>query len=180
MLLQWAGWNLIFTWNLKHGPYAKKKAVARHRHLVRQRSEIPLALAYHLARPVVPPPPPSPEKIVNFYLCLAVVCGWNGAYSTTDIIKREICEKYGITKIELEARRRDTRTVQPRHEAFWRMRGETTLSLPDIGRLFGGFDHTTVLHGSCHYEKYRSYLRGHVPAPKRSDWDLSKIITEDA
>lgn len=36
--------------------------------------------------------------------------------------------------------------VGPRHMAMWLIRHSTTCSLPLIGRLFGGRDHTTVIH----------------------------------
>ena len=37
--------------------------------------------------------------------------------------------------------------VLARHEAMWKVRQECALSLPHIGRIFGGRDHTTVLYG---------------------------------
>jgi hypothetical protein len=64
---------------------------------------------------------------------------------------REIAEqsaaKHHVTLLDLRSARRDQAVVKARHEAFWRCRNETTLSLPEIGRRFGGRDHTTVLHG---------------------------------
>lgn len=37
--------------------------------------------------------------------------------------------------------------VAARHEAMYRLRIERRLSLPQIGRALGGFDHSTILHG---------------------------------
>lgn len=37
--------------------------------------------------------------------------------------------------------------VRPRWEAFYLLRRDRQLSLPKIGKLMGGFDHTSVLHG---------------------------------
>ena len=64
-----------------------------------------------------------------------------------DVIKDRICEKYGVTRLELEGKQRCKRLTWPRHEAFYRASKETKASLPEIGRAFGGRDHTTVMHG---------------------------------
>jgi hypothetical protein len=63
------------------------------------------------------------------------------------VIAREVCEKHGVSMIDLVSARRDKKVAVARHEAFWRCRTETRLSLPQIGKRFGGRDHTTVLHG---------------------------------
>lgn len=66
----------------------------------------------------------------------------------------EVCEKYGIDWVELASHRRSGDVVVARHEAMFRMRHETTMSLPAIGRKLGGRDHTTVLYGiSRHQER---------------------------
>ena len=62
-------------------------------------------------------------------------------------IMAEAAERYGVTVIDLQSDRRDALSVRARHFCFWTMRHETTWSLPRIGQLFGGRDHTTVLHG---------------------------------
>jgi hypothetical protein len=62
-------------------------------------------------------------------------------------ILAEVCEKHGIDWLDLASDRRSTPIVRARHEAMYRMRHETTMSLPAIGRKMGGRDHTTVLHG---------------------------------
>jgi len=42
---------------------------------------------------------------------------------------------------------RNKELVQPRQVAMYLIRQETDASLPEIGNLLGGRDHTTVLHG---------------------------------
>ena len=43
--------------------------------------------------------------------------------------------------------RRTRAVARPRQIAMWLCKQHTTRSYPDIGRRFGGRDHTTVLHG---------------------------------
>jgi hypothetical protein len=62
-------------------------------------------------------------------------------------IARQVAAKHKVSVKDLVSPRRDRPSVLARHEAFWRCKKETTMSLPLIGRRFGGRDHTTVLHG---------------------------------
>lgn len=59
----------------------------------------------------------------------------------------EVCKKHDISKGNMMSRRRRQDLVAARFEAYYRLSEETTLSLPQIGRLMGGRDHTTVLYG---------------------------------
>ena len=68
-------------------------------------------------------------------------------------IIREVCEKHGIKLNEIMSVRRPTKITTARHEAFYRLKNETSMSYPQIGRVMGGFDHTTVLHGVKMHEK---------------------------
>lgn len=70
-------------------------------------------------------------------------------------IAREVAAKHAVTLIDLVSDRRDQRIVRARHEAFYRCRHETTMSLPQIGKRFGNRDHTTVLHGIKKHEERR-------------------------
>lgn len=63
-----------------------------------------------------------------------------------DSIIRQVSEASGVSIIDLLSTRRTTGIVRPRQFAMYRAKKETTLSLPALGRLFGGRDHTTVLH----------------------------------
>lgn len=53
---------------------------------------------------------------------------------------------YQIRMVDLKSIRRTRAIVRPRQEAMWLSKMFTTQSLPEIGRRFGGRDHTTVLH----------------------------------
>lgn len=68
------------------------------------------------------------------------------------IIVDQVAEKHGVTAIDIRSARRDWKTCDARNEVFYRMRHETTLSIPKIGRLIGQRDHTTVLSGIHRHE----------------------------
>ena len=70
-------------------------------------------------------------------------------------IIREICEQYGVNHIDLISDRRTACLVRPRQHACYRLRTETTLSFPQIGKLMGGRDHTTAI---ASYRKFLSQL----------------------
>jgi chromosomal replication initiator protein len=60
-------------------------------------------------------------------------------------IIRETAEKYGLTVGNLTGPSRVIEVCAARFEAMYRIRKELGQSLPTIGRLFGGRDHTTVM-----------------------------------
>lgn len=66
--------------------------------------------------------------------------------SMSRTIIRQCAEKHGLTLGEICSHRRESRIVKGRQEAMWRLSKETPLSLPEIARRLGGFDHTTALH----------------------------------
>lgn len=66
----------------------------------------------------------------------------------------EIAEQYGLTYADLIGPSRLKRIVRPRHHAYWAVRQLCPhLSYPEIGRRFGGRDHTTILHGVRAHEQ---------------------------
>ncbi len=66
--------------------------------------------------------------------------------SPESIIKL-VAEKFGLKPSEIRSRKRTRNIVLPRQVAMYLIRKVTALSLPEIGELFGGMDHTSVLHG---------------------------------
>ncbi|MEM6383421.1 MAG: chromosomal replication initiator protein DnaA [Pseudomonadota bacterium] len=61
-------------------------------------------------------------------------------------IQRATALQFGLTKTDLLSHRRTKQIVGPRQIAMYLSKVMTVRSLPDIGRRFGGRDHTTVLH----------------------------------
>ena len=52
----------------------------------------------------------------------------------------------GVTVLDLISRRQGRATYRPRQVAMWLARHLTPCAMREIGRAFGGRDHTTVLH----------------------------------
>jgi chromosomal replication initiator protein len=61
-------------------------------------------------------------------------------------IQRIVARHYNVSKTELLSNRRTRTIVKPRQIAMYLAKVMTPRSLPEIGRRFGGRDHTTVLH----------------------------------
>jgi chromosomal replication initiator protein len=61
-------------------------------------------------------------------------------------IQRVVARHYNVSKTELLSNRRTRTVVKPRQVAMYLAKVMTPRSLPEIGRRFGGRDHTTVLH----------------------------------
>lgn len=62
-----------------------------------------------------------------------------------DTIKDVTAKAYGVTKLDLESACRKRQFAQPRQFAMYLSRQLTKCSYPQIGRMFGDRDHTTVL-----------------------------------
>ncbi len=65
---------------------------------------------------------------------------------TVDDIQKAVASYFDITVEDLHSKRRTKTVVRPRHIAMYLAKTLTTRSLPDIGRRFGGRDHSTVIH----------------------------------
>ncbi|WP_408015698.1 chromosomal replication initiator protein DnaA [Rhizobium alarense] len=61
-------------------------------------------------------------------------------------IQRIVAKHYNISRQELVSNRRTRVVVKPRQVAMYLSKTLTPRSFPEIGRRFGGRDHTTVLH----------------------------------
>ncbi len=65
---------------------------------------------------------------------------------TVDMIKAAVAKFYNMSVAELMRKTREKAVSHPRQMAMYLSTKHTTLSLPNIARLFGGYDHTTVLY----------------------------------
>jgi chromosomal replication initiator protein len=61
-------------------------------------------------------------------------------------IQRVVARQYNVSRSDLLSSRRTANVVRPRQVAMYLAKVLTLRSLPEIGRRFGGRDHTTVLH----------------------------------
>jgi chromosomal replication initiator protein len=65
---------------------------------------------------------------------------------TIDEIQRRVAEHFNVKLAEMTSDRRARIVARPRQVAMYLAKQLTTRSLPEIGRKFGGRDHTTVIH----------------------------------
>jgi chromosomal replication initiator protein len=63
-----------------------------------------------------------------------------------DDIQKLVASHYNISRADILSSRRTANVVRPRQIAMYLSKVMTLRSLPEIGRRFGGRDHTTVLH----------------------------------
>ena len=61
-------------------------------------------------------------------------------------IQKLVASHYSVTRQDILSSRRTAIVVKPRQVAMYLAKALTMRSLPEIGRRFGGRDHTTVLH----------------------------------
>ncbi|WP_419178339.1 chromosomal replication initiator protein DnaA [Brevundimonas mediterranea] len=66
---------------------------------------------------------------------------------TVDEIQKTVADHFNLKQADLLSERRTRSVARPRQMAMYLCKQHTTRSYPDIGRRFGGRDHTTVLHG---------------------------------
>ncbi|MEM1138610.1 MAG: chromosomal replication initiator protein DnaA [Pseudomonadota bacterium] len=65
---------------------------------------------------------------------------------TIDQIQKAVCRHFDVSLEDILSERRFRKIVRPRQIAMFLAKELTTRSLPDIGRRFGGRDHTTVIY----------------------------------
>ncbi|MGP6088739.1 chromosomal replication initiator protein DnaA [Antarctobacter jejuensis] len=72
-----------------------------------------------------------------------------------DEIQRKVAEHYNIRLSDMIGPKRVRNFARPRQVAMYLCKQLTSRSLPEIGRRFGGRDHTTVMHGVKRIEELR-------------------------
>lgn len=77
-----------------------------------------------------------------------------------DDIQKLVASHYNISRAEILSSRRTANVVRPRQIAMYLSKVLTLRSLPEIGRRFGGRDHTTVLHAVRKIEELASKDKG--------------------
>ena len=84
---------------------------------------------------------------------------------TMDSILRAVAEKFNMQPQQLKQKSNSRQIAYPRQIAMYLMKDLTQASLPEIGRVFGGKHHTTVLHSVQKIERLR-----------QTDTDLNRLI----
>ncbi len=75
---------------------------------------------------------------------------------TIDEIQKRVAEHYNIRLSDMHSARRARAVARPRQVAMFLCKQLTPRSLPEIGRKFGGRDHTTVMHAVRKIEELRA------------------------
>ena len=91
---------------------------------------------------------------------------------TPELIISVVCDQYGVTQEDVLSKKRSREIALPRQIAMYLCRDMTQLSTTNIGRAFGGRDHTTVMHG-C--EKISEEMKNNFSFKKRIE-ELTAMI----
>ena len=79
----------------------------------------------------------------------------NARRITVDEIQKACAAHYKIDAAEMRSKRRARAVARPRQVAMYLAKKMTPRSLPEIGRIFGGRDHSTVIHAVRTIEQLR-------------------------
>ena len=91
--------------------------------------------------------------------CLADILRTSERKVTVEEIQRKVAEHYNIRLSDMIGPKRLRTIARPRQVAMYLSKQMTTRSLPEIGRRFGGRDHTTIMHGVRKVEELRAQDR---------------------
>ena len=75
---------------------------------------------------------------------------------TIEEIQKKVAEHFNIRIADMHSARRARAVARPRQVAMYLAKQLTARSLPEIGRKFGGRDHTTVMHACRKVEELKS------------------------
>ncbi|PXW67469.1 chromosomal replication initiator protein [Loktanella sp. PT4BL] len=88
--------------------------------------------------------------------CLSDVLKASDRKVTVEEIQRKVSEHYNIRLSDMIGPKRVRNYARPRQIAMYLAKQMTSRSLPEIGRRFGGRDHTTVMHGVKRIEELKA------------------------
>ncbi len=88
--------------------------------------------------------------------CLSDILKASDRKVTVEEIQRKVSEHYNIRLSEMIGPKRVRNYARPRQMAMYLAKHMTSRSLPEIGRRFGGRDHTTVMHGVKRIEELKA------------------------
>ena len=88
--------------------------------------------------------------------CLADILRASDRKLSIEEIQRKVAEHYNIRLSDMIGPKRLRTIARPRQVAMYLSKQLTSRSLPEIGRRFGGRDHTTIMHGVKKIEELRS------------------------
>ncbi len=105
--------------------------------------------------------------------CLADILRASDRKVTIEEIQRKVSEHYNIRLADMIGPKRVRTIARPRQVAMYLAKSMTTRSLPEIGRRFGGRDHTTIMHGIRKVEELKA-----TDSQLAEDLDLLRRLLE--
>ena len=88
---------------------------------------------------------------------------------TIEEIQKAVVEHYSIRMADMTSARRSRAIARPRQVAMYLAKQLTPRSLPEIGKKFGGRDHTTVMHAVRQIERLTAEDRTHRRRPRGAE-----------
>ncbi len=88
----------------------------------------------------------TPITVETAQLVLQDLLKSNNKKMTIEEIQKKVADHYNIRLTDMHSPRRSRSVARPRQVAMYLAKFITSRSLPEIGRKFGGRDHTTVMH----------------------------------
>ncbi|TCP60005.1 chromosomal replication initiator protein DnaA [Rhodovulum bhavnagarense] len=88
--------------------------------------------------------------------CLADILRASDRKVTIEVIQRRVSEHFNMRLSDMIGPKRHRTIARPRQIAMYLSKQLTSRSLPEIGRHFGGRDHTTVIHAVKRIEELRA------------------------
>ena len=88
--------------------------------------------------------------------CLADILRISERKVTIEEIIRKVADHYNLRMSDMMSARRSRIISRPRQLAMFLAKNLTSKSLPEIGRRFGGRDHTTVIHAVKKIEELKN------------------------
>lgn len=146
---------------------ARERAEWRRKQFAKKRAPAPFVTA-PVIEAVEPAPEPIPAEVVDRALDrIESTAVMRPPPTTASRIMQLVCVRFNMPGYLLTSDRRTPMIVRPRQIAMWLCHMHTNLSYPQIGRKFGGKDHTTVIHAVRRIEEMR-----------RTHPDIATIIAE--
>lgn len=81
-------------------------------------------------------------------------------------IRARVAEKHDLTVHDLQSAAKNARVAWPRHEAWFQTATDTLISYPEIGRLYGSRDHSTIVKGIRAHHRRSGMKEAGVPLPR--------------
>ncbi len=106
--------------------------------------------------------------------CLSDILRSSERRVTVEEIQRKVADHFNIRLSDMLGPKRTRTIARPRQIAMYLSKEMTSRSLPEIGRRFGGRDHTTILHGVRKVEEIRA-----VDSQLNEDLELLRRLLEN-